>query len=84
VVTAAKVEGEVAVSIADQGPGIPPEEQPRLFDRFYRASSAGSRKGTGLGLYIVRMLAEAHGGSVRVTSEVGKGSTFTFTLPVSG
>jgi signal transduction histidine kinase len=83
-VTAAEGEREVEVSIADQGKGIPPEEQPRLFDRFYRASSAGSRKGTGLGLYIVRMLVEAQGGSVRVESAVGKGSTFTFTLSISG
>lgn len=80
-VNAARVNGRVRVSISDQGQGIPPEEQPQIFERFYRAKDAGASKGSGLGLFIVRMLVQAHGGSVWVESEVGKGSTFSFTLP---
>lgn len=74
----------VEVSVKDTGPGIPPEDLPRLFERFYRVDKARSRQlgGTGLGLAIVKHLARAQGGSVRVESELGRGSTFTLTLPV--
>ncbi len=74
----------VTVYVADQGIGIPPEEQGRLFKRFYRVDTSERRstKGTGLGLYLVKSLVEAHGGRVWVHSEPGKGSTFFFTLPV--
>jgi two-component system, OmpR family, phosphate regulon sensor histidine kinase PhoR len=70
--------------VRDTGIGIPAEELPRLFERFYRVDKARSRElgGTGLGLAIVKHLARAHGGDVRVESEMGKGSTFCFTLPV--
>ncbi len=73
----------VAVSIADSGIGIPPSALPHLFDRFYRADNAksGPAKGIGLGLYICKGLVEAHGGALTVTSTLGQGSTFTFTLP---
>lgn len=74
---------EVLVSVIDQGDGIAPEDQPRIFDRFYRPQGARRADSVGLGLYITRMLVEAHGGRVRVESEPGKGSTFTFTLPVA-
>ena len=70
--------------VHDAGPGIPADELPRLFERFYRVDKARSRElgGTGLGLSIVKHLAKAHGGDVGVSSEVGKGSRFWFTLPV--
>ena len=70
--------------VRDTGPGIPAEELPRLFERFYRVDKARSRAlgGTGLGLAIVKHLARSQGGEVRVESQVDKGSTFFFTLPV--
>ncbi len=74
----------VEVSVRDTGPGIPREDLPRLFERFYRVDKARSRQlgGTGLGLAIVKHLARAQGGAVRAESELGRGSTFTLTLPV--
>jgi signal transduction histidine kinase len=74
------------VSVRDEGPGIPAEELPRLFRRFHRVPGidvqAGSRVGLGLGLYICKAIVERHGGRVHVESDVGKGSTFSFTLPL--
>src|SRR5262249_103309 len=74
----------VEFAVRDTGVGIPPQELPRLFERFYRVDKARSRElgGTGLGLAIVKHLAKAHGGDVGVTSELGKGARFYFTLPV--
>ncbi len=74
-----------SIRVSDQGAGIPPEDQARLFDRFTRLDSSRNREagGVGLGLAIVSAIAEAHGGSVSVQSEVGKGSTFILTLPLS-
>jgi two-component system phosphate regulon sensor histidine kinase PhoR len=71
------------ISVRDRGCGIPPEHQPRIFERFYRVDKARSRMGggTGLGLSIVKHIAQAHGGSVEVDSAVGAGSTFTIRLP---
>lgn len=76
---------EATVSVADNGIGIPSEHLPRLFERFYRVDKARSRTvgGTGLGLAIVKHIALAHGGSVSVESEPGKGSTFSLHLPLS-
>ncbi|MDQ3514049.1 MAG: ATP-binding protein, partial [Chloroflexota bacterium] len=71
---------EARVGVTDQGPGIPPEHLARLFERFYRADATGAG-GLGLGLYISRMLVEAHGGRIWAKSEPGQGSTFTFVLP---
>lgn len=80
-------DGEARVSVRDEGPGIPPESLPRLFDRFYRvpgiAVQSGSSVGLGLGLYISKTLIEDHGGRMDVESERGAGTTFTFTLPVA-
>lgn len=71
------------ISVQDTGAGIPNEDLPRLFERFYRVDKARSRElgGTGLGLAIVKHMAKAHGGEVGVDSELGKGSRFWFTLP---
>ncbi len=78
--------GGVAVTVADTGSGIPAEDLPRVFDRFYRVdrSRARSSGGSGLGLAIVRQLVEAQGGGVRAESVPGQGSTFSFCLPYSG
>jgi signal transduction histidine kinase len=73
--------GEARIWVRDRGPGIAPEEQERLFDRFARGSS-GDRGGAGLGLAIVKAIAEGHGGHVELRSRIGAGSTFTIVLPV--
>ncbi len=76
---------EVRVAVADDGPGIPAEELPHLFERFWRGDKARRRAtgGSGLGLTIAKSLVEAHGGRIWVESEEGKGTTFTFTLPIA-
>jgi two-component system phosphate regulon sensor histidine kinase PhoR len=73
----------ITISVSDTGAGIPPEHLPRIFERFYRVDPARSRAagGTGLGLAIVRHLVEAHGGSVRAESVVGRGTTVTLAFP---
>ncbi len=78
-----KLDGEVRISVSDQGIGIAAEDLPHIFDRFYRASSTGKTDGLGLGLDIARGLVAAHGGRIWVESETGKGSTFYFTLPLA-
>ena len=84
-VSAQRHNGMVQVAVADTGVGISPEHLPRLFERFYRVDPARSREdgGTGIGLAIARSVVEAHGGHIRAESELGKGSTFTFDLPVA-
>jgi PAS domain S-box-containing protein len=74
-------DGQARLAVSDNGPGIDPEHQPKLFERFYRAGATGAG-GLGLGLYISRMLVEAHGGTVGVESAPGFGSTFVVTLPL--
>jgi two-component system OmpR family sensor kinase len=75
--------GMVGLRCTDQGPGIPPEDLPHVFERFYRAGGSRSRQdgGSGLGLAIVQTLAEAQGGQVYVESAVGRGTSFTVLLP---
>jgi len=75
--------GWVTVSVSDSGSGISPEDLPNIFNHFYKADKSRQRGhgGSGIGLAIVKQLVEAHGGKVWVESEVGKGSTFYFTLP---
>ena len=84
VVQTQQVGPELLVSIADQGRGIPAEELPSVFDRMYRIEQRLTPEvgGVGLGLAICKGLVEAHGGRIWVESEVGKGSTFYFTLPI--
>ncbi|HEY1156437.1 MAG TPA: ATP-binding protein [Arthrobacter sp.] len=76
-------EGLVSISVTDQGDGLSPEEQERVFERFYRVDAARSRQtgGTGLGLSIVKHVASNHGGEVTLWSQPGQGSTFTLRLP---
>lgn len=85
-VGARRRDGGVEVSVADTGIGIPSEDIPRIFERFYRVDKARSRAlgGTGLGLSIVKHIIQAHHGEVTVESELGKGTTFHFTLPAGG
>lgn len=80
-----EVSGLITIDVTDDGIGIKPADQKRLFERFYRADKSRSRDvgGTGLGLAIVKHIMEAHGQSISVRSEFGKGSTFTFTLKKS-
>jgi two-component system phosphate regulon sensor histidine kinase PhoR len=72
---------EVQFSVQDQGPGIAPQDQPHLFELLYRGNSANRESGLGLGLAIVKRIVDAHGGRIWVESEVGRGTTFFFTLP---
>jgi signal transduction histidine kinase len=84
-VTAERHNGSVDVHVWDTGPGIPPEHLARVFERFYRVDPARSRDdgGTGIGLAIARSVVEAHGGRIWAESEPGRGSVFTFELPVA-
>ena len=79
-----RTEGGVQFEVTDTGIGIPAEDLPRIFERFYRVDKGRSRElgGTGLGLSIVKHIAEAHGGRVSVESQLGKGSRFTVSLPL--
>ena len=85
-INARLADGQFAeVSVRDNGPGIPPDSIDRVFERFYRADKARSREqgGTGLGLSIVKHIIQSHGGEVWVESELGRGATFFFTLPLT-
>jgi signal transduction histidine kinase len=81
-VRAEQLDGRVSIAVSDTGVGIAPEDVARLFDKYEQARSRATRgeKGTGLGLYITKQLVELHGSRIKVESEVGKGSTFSFTL----
>jgi signal transduction histidine kinase len=82
-VSAAAANGAVLIAVRDAGPGIPRDQQGRIFEKFGRADvEGGSKPGTGLGLFIARSIAEAHGGSLEVSSGLEPGSTFTLMLPV--
>jgi len=83
---AARLDGEMAeVSVTDTGIGIAPEDQGAVFEEFRQVGTADKKaEGTGLGLALSRKFIELHGGRIWVTSQVGSGSTFTFTLPLRG
>ena len=70
-----------AIHVSDTGPGIAEEEQPRVFQRFYRGAEHAEEEGVGIGLYLVRQIAEGQGGYVKVSSQPGAGSTFSLHLP---
>lgn len=84
-VTVSCTSDEVEISITDRGPGIPEEDIPNIWDRFYRVDKARSREtgGTGLGLAIVKELIDKNGGEISVKSNIGKGTTFKFKLPIA-
>ncbi len=84
-VTARQQDNQVEVSVADTGEGIPAEDLPNIFERFYRVDKSRARAtgGSGLGLTIAKRLIEAHGGRIEARSEPGKGSRFSFTIPVA-
>jgi two-component system OmpR family sensor kinase len=78
--------GQVQVKVSDLGPGLTPEQQTRVFERFYRVDQSRARSGTegsGLGLSIVQAIMDAHHGSVEIHSELGRGTTFTLVFPVN-
>ncbi|OLC52144.1 MAG: hypothetical protein AUH85_17745 [Chloroflexi bacterium 13_1_40CM_4_68_4] len=82
-VVGARRDGALEVSVHDTGIGIAPDERERIFEEFQQAASARGREGTGLGLTLAKRFVELHGGKIWVESEVGKGSTFRFTLPIA-
>ena len=81
-VVAFREDGRLRVEVRDDGPGVAPEDQHLIFEKFGRAASGAAKPGTGLGLFIARSIAEAHGGSIAVQSTRGNGSTFTLELPL--
>jgi signal transduction histidine kinase len=84
-VRAAVVDGTVEISVTDTGVGIAPEDHDAVFEEFRQVGKVEKKaEGTGLGLALCRKFVELHGGRISLTSEVGKGSTFTFTIPVGG
>lgn len=82
-VSAAQQDRTIRFSLQDSGVGIPAQDLPRIFERFYKVDRSRASSGTGLGLAIARHMVEAHGGRISVESEVGKGSTFHFTIPLA-
>jgi two-component system OmpR family sensor kinase len=85
-VSVEQLDSEVAITVADKGPGLSQADQEKIFERFYRADSSRARtkgEGSGLGLSIVDAVMKAHGGSVTVTSELGQGAAFTLHFPIT-
>ena len=80
-VSVAQSNGAVVVAVRDRGPGIKPQDHRLIFEKFGRVTGGGSKPGTGLGLYIAQSIAEAHGGRIDLSSALGRGTTFTVTLP---
>jgi signal transduction histidine kinase len=83
VLEASHDDGRVAIAVSDRGVGIAPEDLPHVFERFFRARGARRPEGLGLGLYITRLLVEAHAGRIEVRSRLGRGSTFRVVLPAA-
>jgi signal transduction histidine kinase len=82
-VIARATDDSLRITVQDEGPGIPAEHRPHLFERFYRVPSASTTRGTGLGLYISQKIIEAHGGEIGVESTMGEGTSFYFDLPIT-
>ena len=82
-ITAAVRDGEAVLEVSDTGPGVPPAEQPRVWERLYRADASRSQRGLGLGLSLVRAIVEAHGGKAEVSNTREGGAVFTLRLPVT-
>jgi len=83
-VSARKFKGYATITVTDDGPGIDKNDLPYIFDRYYRAAKTEGIKGSGLGLAIAKAVVEAHDGSIDVSTEEGRGATFTFRLPLCG
>jgi two-component system sensor histidine kinase BaeS len=79
------VDGSVSIEVADTGAGIPPDQLPRIFDKFYQADNQrdAASGGSGLGLAIAKQIVEAHGGTIQCESTPGVGTTFTIGLPIA-
>ena len=77
-------QGELLIEVSDRGPGIPPEELPRIFERFYRGEDPPEESGSGLGLAIAKSIVEAHGGSLEIESHRGEGTRVSLRLPLVG
>ncbi len=83
-IIARPIPGAIQVSVADRGPGLPPGEETRIFEKFYRGNAAEAGKGVGLGLTISRGIITAHGGRIWAEPRPGGGTLINFTLPLSG
>jgi two-component system phosphate regulon sensor histidine kinase PhoR len=83
ILRAVQKDREILFCVTDSGIGIAAEDLARIFERFYKVDRSRATSGTGLGLAIARHLVEAHGGRIWAESEVGKGSTFYFTIPIA-
>jgi len=81
-ISAAKEQASVVLTVEDHGLGIPKQDFDRLFERYFRGSNVSGIIGTGVGLYLVKMVVELHGGRIVVESSEGSGSTFTVRLPI--
>jgi signal transduction histidine kinase len=81
-VEAVSEDGQISVEVRDRGPGIAPEHRSLIFEKFGRVSGDQSKPGTGLGLFIARSIAEAHGGSLDVHERPGSGTVFSLAIPV--
>jgi len=83
-ISARAVDGAIEVSVSDRGPGVPPADAEKVFEKFYRAGAGEGRGGVGLGLTICRGVITAHGGRLWVDARPGGGAAFRFTIPLDG